>query len=1096
MSREVVGQVKFDGAQALAEIQKLNNSLSQLQSQSEKAFSDIQASINKGFEKVESGIIEGRLQALGRTLTDLGKSGFDALSRFSQPSLEFADQMANLNTIARLSGDEQAKFTESVRTTGQRLGLAVDPAKAAAGAYEVLSASSTSASKALSVADQAIRLGVAGRAEFAQSSDLLTTVLNSYGISADQAALTTDKLLKTVEIGKTKVPELAQSFGLVASIASQSGVSFDQLTASIAVATQNGVKTSTAMEGLRSAINNLTKPSKEAEEVFQRLGIRVDGATLKSEGFFATLDKIAKATKGNTIDLATIFSDASGRATALTLIDNNGLKDATKRAEASIRGAAGTTDAFIAEQKKSPLEARKELDAAYSAFSAGATQTFIPVLTKMLNIGTEIIGMLDKVPGPVKMAGLVFAGWASAALVATGSLIGVAAALPALTTGIPLLASSIAGAAGALGASLTPALVAVGGAASTAAVAITPLLPLLGALAVTVGLAVWSEHAKHMAEIATAYAGAGVELANLGDKAAGKKGSGGSLGQLLSQDAKQLRDSGVNLEQFAIQVRKLQTDIDDAKENGTPFAKLQRDLNALLAKRREFTELLYPTPPAGAAPAIPLSESQIKEQQKAAEKKREEDFKQRVFEIENSRQTAVQKIKAFRDVLDQYAKEPEEKRQIQRNIFQLENRATEYQLEQAKKRRQDALANQLQEIELSKAPADAKIKALEAIRTKFNLNASEERSLTEKIAEQHKKADDERIKRLEKISGLQATAADLERQKSDQNLSKLQQDQQRGTDTTDAQLQELQKRRAAQVKEDQARLAKDLAGTTDPAAQALLKANEKKREQLSADELANRTRELQRQQAQQRAQDSVDEKTTAKSVADARIQQLQSELQTGKDVGSQLKQAILDRVKLQEQEIALRLAAEKLATDNPAKIKQAETRAELELLEARKKGKAEIEATTQAIEKQKQASKPTVGGIQSLEEFVAEQNKRFGSDVTDRINQIKSQSAGAANTPLELSTTELEQRLRQQRTGQDPFGPLAGQQPVRAGLTAGARAAAESTSNVTLKAELKLLDPTGRERQYEISNQEVTVDGRGSSISIKAARLSKSTMGV
>lgn len=57
------------------------------------------------------------------------------------------------------------------------------------------------------------KLAKAGFAESSQTLDVLTTVLNAYGMSADKVSTVSDMLVQTQNKGKVTVGELASSYG-------------------------------------------------------------------------------------------------------------------------------------------------------------------------------------------------------------------------------------------------------------------------------------------------------------------------------------------------------------------------------------------------------------------------------------------------------------------------------------------------------------------------------------------------------------------------------------------------------------------------------------------------------------------------------------------------------------------------------------------------------------------------------------------------------------------------------------------------------------------------------------------------------------------
>lgn len=108
--------------------------------------------------------------------------------------------------------------------------------------------------------------------------------------------------------------------------------------------------------------------------------------------------------------------------------------------------------------------------------------------------------------------------------------------------------------------------------------------------------------------------------------------------------------------------------------------------------------------------------------------------------------------------------------------------------------------------------------------------------------------------------------------------------------------------------------------------------------------------------------------------ADMQVSILQQELAAGKDVGSKLAQQIEERLKLKEAELNAIKEATQRATDDPAKILQAERDAQGGIIQARQSANREIRDAIKLLDEQKAKtdalkSKEFGGGILSLSEL-------------------------------------------------------------------------------------------------------------------------------
>ena len=134
--------------------------------------------------------------------------------------------------------------------------------------YQAISASVDTAD-AVSFVGTSVGLAKAGFLETADAVDVLTTIINAYGLEASDAGRLSDILIQTQNDGKTTVNELSQSMGQVIPLASAYGVNIENLAASYAQLTKNGVATAQAGTYLKSMLNELGDSGSDVGEILK-----------------------------------------------------------------------------------------------------------------------------------------------------------------------------------------------------------------------------------------------------------------------------------------------------------------------------------------------------------------------------------------------------------------------------------------------------------------------------------------------------------------------------------------------------------------------------------------------------------------------------------------------------------------------------------------------------------------------------------------------------------------------------------------------------------------------------------------------------------
>lgn len=162
------------------------------------------------------------------------------------------------------------------------------------GLYDILSAS-IAAEKATEVLRIAARAAIAGMTETEVAADAITTIINSYGMSADRAAEISDKLFATVKRGKLTFGELAGSIGRAAATAAIAGLSLEELLSLIATLTRAGIKTEEAMTAISGVMRAFISPTKSAVVVAEEFGLVLSSNTLKEKGFMSAVKALDKA---------------------------------------------------------------------------------------------------------------------------------------------------------------------------------------------------------------------------------------------------------------------------------------------------------------------------------------------------------------------------------------------------------------------------------------------------------------------------------------------------------------------------------------------------------------------------------------------------------------------------------------------------------------------------------------------------------------------------------------------------------------------------------------------------------------------------------
>jgi TP901 family phage tail tape measure protein len=187
-------------------------------------------------------------------------------------------------------GGNAEQLVVNLRSVSNELQGQRSVAELTGAAYDVASAGFSSAAEASLVLKAASQGATGGFSDLNTVGNATTSVLNAYKLSAADATRVVDQFIQTQNDGKIVVAEYAANIGKVASAAAGLGIPLSEVNAVIAQSTAAGVQAEVAFTGLKGALARLA--TGEATKAISETGIKIDAASLKSDGLYKTLKKL------------------------------------------------------------------------------------------------------------------------------------------------------------------------------------------------------------------------------------------------------------------------------------------------------------------------------------------------------------------------------------------------------------------------------------------------------------------------------------------------------------------------------------------------------------------------------------------------------------------------------------------------------------------------------------------------------------------------------------------------------------------------------------------------------------------------------------
>lgn len=365
----------------------------------------------------------------------------------------FEQEISKVGAVSGATGTELEKLSEAALKAG---------ADTAFSASQAAQAEAELAKAGISTADilggglrGALALAAAGQIDLAQAAEISAQTMNLFGLAGKDVTRIADTLAAGANKSAADIQTLADGLKQGGLVAKQTGLSLEETVGALALFADNALVGSDAGTSLKSMLQRLSNPSKEAKKRMDELGV----AMYDANGQFVGLEKLAGNLRDAFDDLtpaqrnaamATIFGADSVRAAAILF--ESGAKGAREYTKAvSDQGAASRVASQYLDNLSGDLEALKgSLETALIQGGSKATGA----LRSMTQAATGLVNAFADAPDAVQTTLVAFGGITGASLLAVGGIMKVASA--ARDTKAAFLAMSPTAVAGvtALGAAL------------------------------------------------------------------------------------------------------------------------------------------------------------------------------------------------------------------------------------------------------------------------------------------------------------------------------------------------------------------------------------------------------------------------------------------------------------------------------------------------------------------------------------------------------------------------------------------------------------------------------------------------------------------
>lgn len=264
----------------------------------------------------------GALNSAGEKLTSVGSSMTKGITvpmaavgaMALKVGFDFEEGMSRVKAISGASGAEMEKLTAQARQLGKDTAFS---ARETAQGMENLAMAGFSVNEIMQATPGLLDLAAVSGKDVGLAAEISAGTLRSFGLEASEAGRVADVLAKTATSAATDTSDLGEAMKYIAPVAHQLGMSVEETSAAIGVMANHSIKGSQAGTTMRMALTRMAKPTGEAQDAMEELGITYFDAQGKMKPFGTILGDLQKSMKG--------LSDEQRAATLKTLFGQTAL---------------------------------------------------------------------------------------------------------------------------------------------------------------------------------------------------------------------------------------------------------------------------------------------------------------------------------------------------------------------------------------------------------------------------------------------------------------------------------------------------------------------------------------------------------------------------------------------------------------------------------------------------------------------------------------------------------------------------------------------------------------------------------------------------
>lgn len=388
-----IDQGKYDAFRR--ELITTENQLKEL----EKDVARSNVTINSFGEKMkETG---GKLTAAGKAVMPVSAAVAGIGTAAAVSAVNFEDAMAKVSTIADTTEVPLDELRSQILALSSQTGISAN--EIADNVYNAISAGQKTGD-AVNFVTNSTKLAKAGFADAGAALDVLTTILNAYGMEASEVTNVSDMLIQTQNLGKTTVAELSSSMGKVIPTANAYHVQLDQLCAGYAKMTANGVATAESTTYMNSMLNELGKRGTTVSDILKEKTGKSFAELMENGASLAdALSILKESADEQNLSFGDLWSSAEAGKAGLILLGDSA--EDFNSTLAQMRESTGATESAFEKLQTNSSKINKAVNAVKNTFiilGGVILDTFSPAIDAVTGGIQKLCGWISSLPSGIQ----------------------------------------------------------------------------------------------------------------------------------------------------------------------------------------------------------------------------------------------------------------------------------------------------------------------------------------------------------------------------------------------------------------------------------------------------------------------------------------------------------------------------------------------------------------------------------------------------------------------------------------------------------------------------------------------------------------------